>query len=694
MAQTAILNENGQTFQGVGVYASANASALAGTNPVTQPAILLIGSSVGGQPGVPIALTSPSVAKSTFKSGDLVDAYNFAARHGAQTIYGYRVDPATQASVTFYGSSGQAALVLTTNDYGNYTNSFSAGLSGSAGNITATLRDAYDQISLTSPSLGKVATLTYTGNATSALLTVVQSMQQPTNVSLNTDTTGGFLSDSTNVEVVIVPVNASGIGPASGEETLETGSSTSTNTVSVTWSAVLGAASYNVYVNGLMLANTTATSYTIANLPASTAAALPTETTDGPNLTVTLSGQTDSSQNLNISLASASVQNISSLVAFISAQTGYSITAVSGQQAVLSAQLDSVSNQSIANNTSYTLTADAATVANWFTQTNLVTATLPNGVSTLPAIAGPIPFTGGSDGTQTLTDWANAANIIATSNAPIMRYPVALTGGEPGMSAGFKQQVIQSILAAAALQSDTLSIGFFGGGVSYTDAQAQADAVALNSPRAIQCGPDFYDYNSLGAYTHFPAYMMGACFAGLAAADSPSQPLTGKGILVNALGGVNAQGQPVNKARALALALAGVSYVYASHKGLTIYQGVTTDQLYADQTNTYKVEFSVHNQVDATRIYVIQKLDALYTGGRNFGQVSTTSFLSELNGALEECVKFQWIASYEPATQVTLASSNSTFFITNAQLYVINPINGAFIAFGLALPSTVASQVA
>ena len=688
MAQTGSLYYQNKQFNGPGAYSLVNSNGLAGGVTQSQPIVYLAGSSVGGMPGQVLRLTTESQARGTLKGGDLLNAYLFARKHGAGEVDVYRVDPATQSSLLLYDVSSNPSILLTSLDYGAYTDSFSASISGTTGNLTAKFVDTYDSVNLTSPTLGPALTLVYSGDATSATVTIVKSLTTPSAPTVTTATTGGTIAGSTIVNVQIVARNASGYSLPSTEGTITTGSSTSTNDATATWSAVVGATSYDVYVNSAYYGNTSSLSQTITYIPTGTAAP-PTTATAGADLITTLSGQTDGSQSLDVSLAALNVNTASALASFLSGQIGYTATVASGAGAITSTQLDAVTAVSITG-TGANLTGDIAAVLNWFNSIGYVTATQASGGTSAPAPVGLTPFTGGSDGTAATQNWQDAANLVGIA-VPLLRYPVPLT------DVAANRALFVTAIANAATQATTLfSRGFYGGGVSDTDTTAEQSAAALGSDRAFYVHPDFYDYDSNGNYTHFPSYILAACYAGLASGNAPQQPLTNQILQISALGGLDTSGQTITRTRALALAQAGVSSAFLSEDGtIRVFQGISTDLISGDQLNTYKVEFSVGNAVDAVRIYVDSDLKLKYVGTGNYGEATYAAVLESLNTDLSICEKtFGWIAGYTPATEIQMAQNNSTFLVTNAQVQVVNPINGMVVTLDLYLPSAPSTNAA
>jgi len=76
---------------------------------------------------------------------------------------------------------------------------------------------------------------------------------------LSTSTTGGNLAASTSFTYSITALNAQGETTAGPSASITTGTG-STNSNTITWGAITGAQSYNVYRNGVFLTNTTSLS--------------------------------------------------------------------------------------------------------------------------------------------------------------------------------------------------------------------------------------------------------------------------------------------------------------------------------------------------------------------------------------------------------------------------------------------------
>jgi hypothetical protein len=103
----------------------------------------------------------------------------------------------------------------------------------------------------------------------------VNNLAVPAQPTLTAATTAGTIPRNTKIYVRITTVDSSGIEgqPCDAGKTVTVGSTTDTNKVTVTWTAITGASSYNIYAGtspgfeNLVIAGATGTSYTITALP-------------------------------------------------------------------------------------------------------------------------------------------------------------------------------------------------------------------------------------------------------------------------------------------------------------------------------------------------------------------------------------------------------------------------------------------
>lgn len=109
------------------VMSTVNDSAMFNQNSDVGNVLAVIGSSKGGQPNTALAFGSPEEARATLISGDLVDAIKAAfdpspETGGPVTVIAVRVNPAIQSTLTLNDSGVSPAVVLTSTDFGLYTN--------------------------------------------------------------------------------------------------------------------------------------------------------------------------------------------------------------------------------------------------------------------------------------------------------------------------------------------------------------------------------------------------------------------------------------------------------------------------------------------------------------------------------------------------------------------------------------------
>lgn len=109
----------------------------------------------------------------------------------------------------------------------------------------------------------------------------INNLNNTSTVTLTTQTTGGTIFRNLKVYVRVTAVDANGESIATpGNKFTTTGSTTDTNQVSASWTAISGADSYNVYVsnepgNETYYGNTASTSLVITSLPVDDPKGLP-----------------------------------------------------------------------------------------------------------------------------------------------------------------------------------------------------------------------------------------------------------------------------------------------------------------------------------------------------------------------------------------------------------------------------------
>jgi len=117
---------NGRVYNSPGVMTAVDDSALANRNISSGNTLVLVGSSLGGEPGKALEFSSPAEAKGVLRGGELLTAVEFAFSPSAQTggpskIIAARVNPATQSTLSVEASAAEV-LSLKSTDYGSYAN--------------------------------------------------------------------------------------------------------------------------------------------------------------------------------------------------------------------------------------------------------------------------------------------------------------------------------------------------------------------------------------------------------------------------------------------------------------------------------------------------------------------------------------------------------------------------------------------
>ncbi len=94
----------------------------------------------------------------------------------------------------------------------------------------------------------------------------------PAAPTLTTSTTGGTIAASTTLTYGVTVLNAQGESVESATASITTGSTTATNSNAISWAAVAGATSYNVYQGGKLIGSTTGLTFTDTGYPQGVAA--------------------------------------------------------------------------------------------------------------------------------------------------------------------------------------------------------------------------------------------------------------------------------------------------------------------------------------------------------------------------------------------------------------------------------------
>ena len=293
----------------------------------------------------------------------------------------------------------------------------------------------------------------------------------------------------------------------------------------------------------------------------------------------------------------ASYPTVIELVDRINAVSGFAAAVLDGNDAAATLNaLDYVSHQDVKTAT-YTATANLQAIVDWFNGVGegYVTATRAAGVGVVPDnLANWNYLDGGSDGTTTPTEWANALTALQYED---VQWVVPLTS-----DASIHAQVDAHVayMSAVARQERRAVVGMAAGS---SDAAAITAAKALNSDRTSLVHLGYYDYNMAGAWTLFPPYMLASMVAAAFAGSNPGTPLTNKSLKVRGL-----ERKLRNPTDTDALIDGGVLAVEDTVSGFKVVQSIST-WLVSDDYN--RVEVSVGWAIDFVARNVRNAVDDL-----------------------------------------------------------------------------------
>jgi hypothetical protein len=228
-----------------------------------------------------------------------------------------------------------------------------------------------------------------------------------------------------------------------------------------------------------------------------------------------------------------------------------------------------------------------------------VTATRVAGVGTLPANIGFTYLTGGSDGTITNTQWANALSVLQTIDAQWV-VPVS---GDPSIVAMVDAHV-QFMSTVGKKERRAIC----GTAVGTSDVAAIAAAKAINSDRTSLVHLGYYDYNAAGVLTLYPPYLTAAAVGGAFAGLGPGTPLTNKALTIR---GIERNLQ--NPIDTDLLIKGGVLAIENTTNGFKVVKSIST---WLINTNFYRVEVSTGVAGDFTARNLRDALDTL-RGAKN-----------------------------------------------------------------------------
>lgn len=313
---------------------------------------------------------------------------------------------------------------------------------------------------------------------------------------------------------------------------------------------------------------------------------------------------------------------VGQLVDRINAVTGFSASVIDGNSDKPTLQgLDSLAATDC-KTAAVTVTGNLQAVIDWLNSAGegFVTATRHAGAGAAPAN---IPFTylaGASDGTTTNTNWQNAFDVLQTVDA---QWIVPLSA-DPAIHAMADTHV--AYMSTVARKERRALVG---GANAVTDDAAILAAKAINSDRTAYTHLGFYDYNSDGVLTLYPAYGLAVMIAAGFAGSNPGTPMTNKALKVQGLERVLRN--PTDTDR---LILGGVLCVESTETGYKVVKSIST---WLVNSNFNRVEISCGAATDYVARQVRAALDPLR--GKKLGPQLLQQAISNTESALSLLAK-------------------------------------------------------
>jgi hypothetical protein len=243
-----------------------------------------------------------------------------------------------------------------------------------------------------------------------------------------------------------------------------------------------------------------------------------------------------------------------------------------------------------------TVTADLQAVVDWINsaQEGFLTAVRAAGAGAKPSVAGLTFLSGGSDGTTTSTDWADAFEALQTVDVQWVT-PVS---SDPAIRAMVDAHV--QYMSTIAGKERRATTGLAAGS---SKADAIAAAKALNSDRTSVMFQGHYDYDRNGKLVLLPPYISAARVAGAFAGVNPGTPLTNKQFKCQGL-----EFNLRNPTDTDELINAGVLCLEDTEQGYKIVKSIST---WLVNDNYNRVEQSCGTALDFVARNVRQALDVL-----------------------------------------------------------------------------------
>lgn len=295
-------------------------------------------------------------------------------------------------------------------------------------------------------------------------------------------------------------------------------------------------------------------------------------------------------------LALSEYPTVKDLVDRINAVTGFVAEALDRNGAKPTVQaLDFVSAQDV-KAAAYVVRGDLQAAIDWINGTGegFVTATRAANAGAKPAVTGFQFLTGGTDGTTTTSDWADAFEVLQSVD---VQWLTPVTG----------DAAIHAMADAHAAYMSNVGLKerrvICGTAANTTDAAAIDAAKSLNSDRTSLVHIGHYNYDVDGKLTLFPPYISAALLAGMFSGVNPGTPLTNKAIKVRGL-----ERDLRNPTDTDVLINGGVLCLENTDQGYKVVKSIST---WLVNDNYNRVEQSTGVAVDFVARNVRQALDVL-----------------------------------------------------------------------------------
>lgn len=292
----------------------------------------------------------------------------------------------------------------------------------------------------------------------------------------------------------------------------------------------------------------------------------------------------------------ATYNTVRKLVDRINAVADFEAVVLDGNDEKLTLNaLDYASNADV-KTALHTATANLQAIVDWFNGygEGYVTATRQAGIGVVPDNVAWTYLAGGSDGTTTSSEWADAFTTLQSED---VQWLVPLTSDA---SIHAQADTHCSFMSNVARMERRCLVG---GAAAQTVAEAVAAAKALNGDRTSQCYPGFYDYNADGVLTLYPSYMTAALVAAAFAGSNPGTALTNKALKVRGL-----ESKLRNPTDTDVLIEGGVLCVEETQRGYKVVKSIST---WLVNENYNRVEVSTGFAVDFTSRNVRNAVDDL-----------------------------------------------------------------------------------